>query len=113
MVRDIGLKHHEPSPFFVYAWLLGNHKISTAFHAWNPRDPSRRPTAYCLIFMVGVYYHLEDPVEGFQAVARKLNSSGLLLVEGLVRAGNRRASLHQFRKSEIEPTTFCPANIEW
>ena len=71
------------------------------------------PLRFDLIFMFGVYYHLEDPVKGFQAVARKLNPSGLLLVEGLVRAGNKKANLHQFRESEIEPTTFCSANIEW
>jgi len=29
-----------------------------------------------------------------------------------VRAGNKPV-LHQFRESEIEPTTFCSANIAW
>jgi len=65
-----------------------------------------------LILFFGVYYHLKDPLKGFQAVAKKLNPGGLLLFEGLVRAGNKPV-LHQFRESEIEPTTFCSANIAW
>ncbi len=71
------------------------------------------PLKFDLIFLFGVYYHLEDPVKGFQTVVRKLNPGGLLLFEGLVRAGNQKPNLHQFRESEIEPTTFCSANIEW
>jgi tRNA (mo5U34)-methyltransferase len=71
------------------------------------------PMKFDLIFLFGVYYHLEDPVKGFQTVVRKLNQGGLLLFEGLVRAGNQKPNLHQFRESEIEPTTFCSANIEW
>jgi len=35
-----------------------------------------------LIFFFGVYYHLKDPLKGFQAVAKKLNLGGLLLFEG-------------------------------
>ena len=71
------------------------------------------PQKFDLIFMFGVYYHLQDPVKGFQAVTRKLNPGGLLLVEGLVRAGDRKANLHHFTRSEIEPTTFCSANGKW
>lgn len=71
------------------------------------------PLKFDLIFLFGVYYHLEDPVRGFQTVVGKLNPGGLLLVEGLVRSGNRNAKLHRFRASEIEPTTFCSANIAW
>jgi len=76
-------------------------------------DLDKLPLGFDLIFLFGVYYHLEDPVRGFQYVVRKLNPGGLLLVEGLVRSGNKKANLHRFRVSEIEPTTFCSANITW
>lgn len=66
-----------------------------------------------LIFLFGVYYHLKDPLKGFQTLVKKLNPGGLLLLEGLVRAGNRKPDLHWFRESEIEPTTFCSANMAW
>jgi tRNA (mo5U34)-methyltransferase len=66
-----------------------------------------------LIFFFGVYYHLKDPAKAIHAVVEKLNPGGLLLLEGLVRAGNQKPILHKFRESEIEPTTFCSANITW
>ena len=34
------------------------------------------------------------------------------MFEGLVRAGSKPV-LHKFREKEIEPTTFCSANIAW
>jgi tRNA (mo5U34)-methyltransferase len=66
-----------------------------------------------VIFLFGVYYHLEDPVKGLRTAARNLNPGGLLLFEGLVRAGNHKPDLHQFTESEIEPTTFYSANTAW
>lgn len=71
------------------------------------------PTAFDVIFLFGVYYHLLDPERGIQTVAMKLNPGGLLLFEGLVRAGDKKPTLHRFGKSEIESTTFCSANIKW
>jgi tRNA (mo5U34)-methyltransferase len=69
--------------------------------------------AFDLIFLFGLYYHLEDPVKGLRAVVKNLNPGGLLLFEGLVRAGNRKPDLHRFAESEIEPTTFYSANTSW
>jgi tRNA (mo5U34)-methyltransferase len=66
-----------------------------------------------LIFLFGVYYHLEDPMKGLRTAVKKLNPGGLLLFEGLVRAGNHKPALHRFAESEIEPTTFYSANISW
>jgi tRNA (mo5U34)-methyltransferase len=71
------------------------------------------PWTFDLIFLFGVYYHLEDPMRGLQTVAKKLNPGGLLLFEGLVRAGNKRPELQRFTESEIESTTFCSANLAW
>jgi len=71
------------------------------------------PLTFDLIFLFGVYYHLEDPVKGLQTAVKKLNPGGLLLFEGLVRAGNQKPNLHRFMESEIEPTTFLSANIAW
>lgn len=66
-----------------------------------------------LIFMFGVYYHLEDPESGLLTAVRLLNPGGLLLFEGLVRAGNHKPDLCRFTESEIEPTTFFSANVAW
>jgi SAM-dependent methyltransferase len=71
------------------------------------------PLTFDLIFLFGVYYHLEDPVKGLRTAVKKLNPGGLLLFEGLVRAGSQKPDLHRFMESEIEPTTFYSANIAW
>jgi SAM-dependent methyltransferase len=71
------------------------------------------PQKFDVVFLFGVYYHLEDPAKGFQIIAKRMNPGGLLFFEGSVRSGNRKSVLHRFRKSEMGPTTFCSANVAW
>lgn len=88
-------------------------KSRVAYENMNLFDIPSLQAKFDVIFLFGVYYHLEDPLRAFRIVSEKLNPGGLLLFEGLVRAGNRRPLLYRFRGSEMEPTTFCSANIAW
>jgi tRNA (mo5U34)-methyltransferase len=65
-----------------------------------------------LIFFLGVYYHLHDPIEAFRLLFDRLRPGGLLVLEGLVLPGRER-KLRLLLPEELEPTTYCAPTLSW
>jgi tRNA (mo5U34)-methyltransferase len=81
-------------------------------HILDVRQLDQLDGTFDQIFFFGVYYHLEDPYSALQQIFNKLKPGGILLLEGLVRAGNK-PYLYAYRPEEIEPTTYCAATVPW
>jgi tRNA (mo5U34)-methyltransferase len=81
-------------------------------HILDVRQLDRLDGTFDRIFFFGVYYHLEDPYVALQQIFSKLKPGGILLLEGLVRAGNK-PYLYAYRPEEVEPTTYCAATVPW
>ncbi len=65
------------------------------------------------IFFFGVYYHLQDPVLALHLIFSKLKPGGVLLMEGLVRSGNR-PYLYCYRPGiDLCPGDYCAATVPW
>lgn len=65
-----------------------------------------------LIFFLGIYYHLRDPIEALRLLFDRLRPGGLLVLEGLVLPGRER-KLRLLPPEELESTTFCAATVSW
>ena len=81
-------------------------------HILDVRQLDRLDGTFDRIFFFGVYYHLEDPYSALQQIFNKLKPGGILLLEGLVRAGSK-PYLYAYHPGEIEPTTYCAATVPW
>ncbi len=79
-------------------------------HILDVRQMDRLDGTFDRIFFFGVYYHLEDPYSALQQIFNKLKPGGILLLEGLVRAGSK-PYLYAYRPEEVEPTTYCAATV--
>ncbi|MGH8611667.1 MAG: class I SAM-dependent methyltransferase [Gammaproteobacteria bacterium] len=81
-------------------------------HILDVRQLDRLDGTFDLILFFGVYYHLEDPYSALKQIFDKLKPGGILLLEGLVRAGSK-PYLYAYRPEEVEPTTYCAATVPW
>ena len=98
-----------PTGFKIAKELLGS---KAEYRLLDVRELDKLEGEFDRIFFFGVYYHLEDPFAALQQIFRKLRPGGILLLEGLVRAGNK-PYLYAYRREDIEPRTYCAATVPW
>jgi tRNA (mo5U34)-methyltransferase len=98
-----------PEGFLTARELLGS---SAEHHVLDVMDLDRLVGSFDRVFFFGVYYHLHNPIRALELIYQKLRPGGMLLLEGLVRAG-RRPYLYAYRPEDLEPQTYCAATVPW
>ncbi len=62
------------------------------------------------MLLLGVYYHLVDPIEGLRRARSLLKPGGTVFLEGMYLPG-RWPTLRFFTPQEEEPTTYCAGTL--
>jgi len=63
-----------------------------------------------VVFFLGVYYHMNDPLAGLQVIHQLVKPGGRVYTEGLVVPGSRPL-LRFFGPNEVEPWTYCAPTV--
>ncbi len=81
-------------------------KSKVEFKLMDVQDLDDLSEQFDVVFFLGVYYHLIDPIGALSKIFDKLAENGVVYLEGISARG-RKPSLRFFEVGEIEPTTFC------
>lgn len=73
----------------------------------------RIPGQFDVVFFLGVYYHLDDPMLALYQIFKKLKPGGTFILEGVARSGSEPLLYLCQPGVDMNPGDFCIATIPW